>query len=112
MRPELNTQGQITLALAGKVLGPAADGLKVLNESTLCRDGGSGLCRLDGQPVSLETDLALRMNLSDKSVVPQVDVATRWRDVDLLVMPGNLPVQAVNGEFDYSTTHGDSVPGR
>ncbi len=103
----VNTQGQITLALAGKVLGPAADGLRVLNESALA--GTVGPAFADWTAIgSLETDVALWMNLSDKSVVPQVDVATRWHDVDLLVMPGNLSVQAVNGEFAYSTSRGIS----
>jgi uncharacterized protein (TIGR02099 family) len=103
----LNAQGQITLALDGRILGPAADGLKVLNESPLSGIVGPAFVdwTVNGE---LETDLALRLNLSDKSIAPWVDVTTRWRDVDLMVMPGNLPVNAVNGEFDYSTTHGFS----
>ncbi len=101
----LNAQGQITLALEGAVLGPAADGLKLLNESALAEVVGPAFADWTATG-SLETDVALRMNLSDKSIAPRVDVATRWRDVDLLVMPGNLTVQAVHGEFDYSTSRG------
>ena len=103
----LNAQGQITLALDGRILGPAADGLRVLNESPLSGIVGPAFVdwTVNGE---LETDLALRLNLSDKSIAPWVDVTTRWRNVDLMVMPGNLPVKAVNGEFDYSTTHGFS----
>ncbi len=101
----LNAHDQIILALEGTVRGPAADGLKVLNESALV--GVVGPAFVDWTVTGgLETDVTLRMNLSDKSVAPQVDVATRWRDVDLLVMPGNLTVQAVNGDFEYSTSRG------
>jgi uncharacterized protein (TIGR02099 family) len=100
-----NAQGQITLALAGRVAGPAADGLKVLNESALAGIVGPTFADWTATG-NLEMNLELRMNLSDKSVAPQVDVATRWRDVDLRVVPGNLTVQAVNGEFDYSTSQG------
>ncbi len=101
----LNAQDQITLALEGTVLGPAADGLRVLNESPLAEVVGPAFADWTATGI-LETDVALRMNLSDKSVAPQVDVATRWRDVDLLVLPGNLTVQAVHGEFAYSTSRG------
>jgi len=103
----VNTKRQITLSLAGKVLGPADDGLRVLNESPLARTVGAAFADWTATG-SLETDVALWMNLSKKSVVPQVDVATRCHDVNLLVMPGNLAVQAVNGEFAYSTSRGIS----
>lgn len=103
----LNAQGQITLALDGAVRGPAADGLKVLNESALAPIVGPAFA--DWQVTgNLETDLSLRLNLTDKSAAPDVEVATRWRDVNLLVRPGNLPVQAVNGDFTYSTATGFS----
>ncbi len=101
----LNAQRQITLALEGKVLGPAADGLRVLNESALAGVVGPAFANWTATG-NLETGIGLRMNLSDKSVAPNVDVATHWRDVDLHILPGNLTVQAVNGEFDYSTTTG------
>jgi len=103
----LNAQGQIMLALEGKVLGPAADGLRVLNESPLAGIVGPAFADWTATG-NLETDIELWMNLSDRSVAPRVDVATRWRDVDLLVVPGNVTVQAVNGEFDYSTAGGFS----
>jgi uncharacterized protein (TIGR02099 family) len=103
----VNTKKQITLALAGKVLGPADDGLRVLNESPLARTVGAAFADWTATG-SLETDVALRMNLSEKSVLPEVDVATRCHDVNLLVMPGNLAVQAVNGEIAYSTSRGIS----
>jgi uncharacterized protein (TIGR02099 family) len=103
----LNAQGQITLALDGSVSGPAADGLRVLNESPLAKLVGSAFAdwAVEGR---LETDLELLMNLTNKSVAPRVEVETRWHDVDLTVRPGNLQIQGVSGEFDYSTSRGFS----
>lgn len=103
----VNASQQITLDISGNVHGPAADGLRVLNESALSGIVGEAFTGWTASGV-LDTELAIHMNLSDASVPPRVDVATRWRDADLLVMPGNLPVQAVNGEFNYSTSEGFS----
>jgi len=101
----LNTAGHIMLAVDGSVQGPAADGLAVLNESALANIVGSAFAdwKLTGE---LSTDLLLQMNLTDAAVPPRVEVATRWRDVGLDIIPGNLPVRGLNGEFIYSTTQG------
>lgn len=106
----LNAAGDITLDLRGRVSGPVSDGFRVLNESPLAGIVGPTFAAwtATGQ---LDTDLQLRMNLSDTSVQPQVDVATRWHDVELLIMPGNLPLQSVDGEFQYSTATGFSSSG-
>jgi uncharacterized protein (TIGR02099 family) len=103
----LDASDQITLDVSGSVHGPASDGFRVLNESPLAGIVGQAFTdwTAEGQ---LDTELAIHMNLGDSSVPPRVEVATRWRDVDLLVMPGNLPVQSVNGEFGYSTARGFS----
>jgi uncharacterized protein (TIGR02099 family) len=103
----LNKTGQIMLAVDGRLQGPAADGLAVVNDSPLTTIVGSAFAdwRLRGE---LYTHLNLRMNLTDKSSAPQVEVATRWEGVDLDIMPGNLPVRALHGEFNYSTTEGFS----
>jgi uncharacterized protein (TIGR02099 family) len=103
----LDANEQITLDVSGSVHGPAADGFRVLNESPLTAIVGEAFTgwTAAGQ---LDTELAIHMNLGDNAVSPQVEVTTRWRDVDLLVVPGNLPVQAVNGDFNYSTTTGFS----
>ena len=103
----LNAAGQILLDVQGSVHGPAGDGLKVLHDSPLAGIVGTTFADWSASG-NLDTDLQLHLNLSDESVPPQVAVATRWHDVDLLVMPGNLPLQAVNGEFAYSTTTGFS----
>ena len=104
---QLNELGQITLAIEANVIGNASDGLKVLNDSPLADIVGPTFSKwnMDGD---LETDLDVQINLSDKSIAPRVNVATRWHDVNLLLMPGNLPIQAVNGEFNYSTNRGFS----
>lgn len=100
----------ITLDVSGSVRGPAADGFKVLNESALAEIVGQTFAAwtATGQ---LHTDLDIHMDLNDAAARPRVDVATHWRNVDLLIAPGNLPVQAVNGDFSYSTTRGFSSRG-
>ena len=104
----LNRKNHIILTLDGDLQGPAADGLRVLNESPLADMVGNafGAWKMTGD---LATDLQLKLNLSDNSVPPRVKVATRWHEVDLVIVPGNLPVQRVNGEFDYSTELGFSA---
>lgn len=106
----LDSAGDITLDLRGSVHGPVSDGFRVLNESPLAGLVGPTFAAwtATGQ---LDTDLQLRMNLSDKSARPRVVVTTGWRDVELLIMPGNLPLQSVDGEFEYSTTTGFSSSG-
>jgi uncharacterized protein YhdP len=106
----LNALGQITLEIEANVLGDAADGLRVLNESPLADIIGPTFSAWT-MAGDLETDLQIHLNLSDKSVAPQVNVKTRWRDVNLAVNPGNLPIRAVTGEFNYSTTTGFSSDG-
>lgn len=103
----VDASNHVTLDVRGGVHGPASDGFSVLNESPLTDIVGRAFSSwtAEGQ---LDTELAIHMTLGDGEVPPQVEVATRWRDVDLLVTPGNLPVQSVNGEFAYSTTHGFS----
>ena len=106
----LNALGQITLEIEANVLGDAADGLRVLNESPLADIIGPTFSAWT-MAGDLETDLQIHLNLSDKSVAPQVNVKTRWRDVNLAVNPGNLPIRGVTGEFNYSTTAGFSSDG-
>lgn len=103
----LNAAGHLLLDVQGSVRGPAGDGLRVLQDSPLAGIVGTTFAAWSASG-ELDTDLQLHMNLSDGSAPPQVAVATRWHDVDLLVMPGNLPLQSVNGEFGYSTTAGFS----
>ncbi len=98
-------QSAIMLALQGEVSGPAKDGLHVLNNSPLSGVVGSAFTnwQTEGQ---LHTHLDILLNLSDGSVPPVVEVVTQWREVDLMVMPGNLAVDDVSGEFEYSTARG------
>lgn len=103
----MNDARQIMLAVDGTMSGPAADGLRVLNESPVADlvGGAFGDWSLQGQ---LDVALQLQMNLTDRSVAPEVEVATRWQDVDLSINPGNLPVDDVNGGFTYSSAAGFS----
>ena len=103
----MNGKKQVMLAVDGKVTGPAADGLKVLNQSPLTDIVGMAFKDwiLAGD---LETDLQLRLNLGDRSAPPRVEVATRWRGVDLTIPPWNLEVKGIDGWLDYSTTGGFS----
>lgn len=110
----LNEGNELTLDIRGSVHGPAVDGLRVLNESALAGIVGEAFSGWSATGC-LQTDLAIHMNLGNPVVAPRVNVATRWQDVDLLIAPGNLPVQAVSGEFTYSTTtgfHARSLTGR
>tara|TARA_R110002124_G_scaffold22915_6_gene85541 strand:- start:86 stop:4093 length:4008 start_codon:yes stop_codon:yes gene_type:complete len=103
----LTPAGDVTLDLQGAIQGPVGDGFRVLNESPLAQIVGPTFAAWTATG-HLDTQLQLHMNLSDASSAPRVDVATRWRDVELLVTPGNLPLQSVNGEFEYSTETGFS----
>lgn len=104
----LDNKKHIILTVDGGLVGPAADGLRVLNDSPLTHIVGNafGDWEMSG---FLETDLKLQLNLTDSSVSPWVEVATRWQDVDLTIEPGNLSIQGVNGGFDYSTERGFSA---
>ena len=103
----VNKDRQIMLAVDGSLQGPAVDGLSVVNGSALTRVVGGAFkdWKLTGD---LQTDLKLQMNLTDKTAGPRVEVATRWRDVGLDIVPGNVPVRALNGEFHYSSARGFS----
>ena len=89
----------------GGLVGPAADGLAVVN--------GSGLDRLAGGAFSgwqlagdASTDLKLAMNLGDEGAPPEVGVITRLAGVDLEINPGQLPVRDISGTLAYSTAGG------
>ena len=101
----LGEQNAIMLALQGEVSGPAKDGLQVLNNSPLSGVAGSAFVnwQTEGQ---LHTRLDILLNLSDGSVPPVVEVVTQWRDVDIMIIPGNLAVDGVSGQFEYSTARG------
>ncbi len=101
----LGEQNAIMLALQGEVSGPAKDGLYVLNNSPLSGVVGSAFAQwqTEGQ---LHTRLEILLNLSDGSVPPVVEVMTQWRDADITIIPGNLAVEGVSGQFDYSTARG------
>jgi uncharacterized protein (TIGR02099 family) len=98
---------ELWLAVDGSVVGPAADGLAVVNESPLADLAGDVFAhwQLGGD---LATDIALRLDLGEGAAPPEVRVSTRLRDVDLDIRPGGLAVRAISGVLDYDTRTGFS----
>ncbi|MDZ7784409.1 MAG: DUF3971 domain-containing protein [Halioglobus sp.] len=101
----LDKARRVNLLVNGTVQGPAADGLEVVNTSPLGGLAGDTFAdwQLSGQ---LTTDLQLHLQLGESAAPPEVDLHSRLRDVDLRIVPGNLPVEELNGEFSYSTDAG------
>jgi uncharacterized protein (TIGR02099 family) len=106
----VNAAGHLTLDLRGGVHGPAADGFRVLNESPLADVVGPSFSAWKATG-KLDTDLDLHLDLTDTTAAPQVNVLTQWHDVDILLTPGNLPLQRVNGKLAFSTSKGFSSRG-
>ncbi|MEM8562680.1 MAG: DUF3971 domain-containing protein, partial [Pseudomonadota bacterium] len=93
------------LAIDGRVSGPAADGLAVVNDSPLNAYSGGAFVDTKASG-TLATRINLLMSLSDEAIVPQVEVNTRFSDVTLDLQPGNLPFDSINGALDYTTVDG------
>ena len=95
------------LAVDGSLVGSAADGLTVINDSPLSGFSGGAFvdAAMRGQ---METDLNLLVNLGDTTSAPQVDVATRFSAVELDLDPGNLPLRDIYGALNYTTAEGFS----
>lgn len=106
----MNDAGQMQLAISGAMAGPAADGLRILNESYLRRYVGDAFSEWSVEG-SLETRLDLQFNLGDKNAAPEVALSTRWSDVSLDIQPGGLPLRGLEGGFDYSSRAGFSSEG-
>ena len=98
---------QLWLALDGRLAGPAADGLAVVNDSPLQPLVGEAFSdwQLSGQ---IDTDLQLQLNLTDASLAPRVGVSVKFNEVDLDILPGRLPLRGISGVLDYDTATGFS----
>ncbi len=98
---------ELWLAVDGSVVGPAADGLAVVNESPLADLVGDVFAhwQLGGD---LATDIALLLDLGDGAAPPEVRLSTRFTGVDLDIRPGGLAVRAISGVLDYDTRTGFS----
>ncbi len=98
---------ELWLAVDGSTVGPAADGLAVVNDSPLADLAGDVFAdwQLGGD---LATDIALLLDLGDGAAPPEVRVSTRFTDVDLDIRPGGLPLRAISGVLDYDTRTGFS----
>jgi uncharacterized protein YhdP len=57
----------------------------------------------------LQVDLNFQMNLNDRKAPPQVDVQTRWQQVDVDIRPGDIPLRDINGSFSYQSSRGFST---
>ncbi len=103
----LSEGNQMMLAVEGELTGPAADGLRVVNESLLGELTGGAFSAWQAQG-DLETQLQLQINLADKRAPPVVELGTRWREVDLRIQPAGLQVDALSGELNYNSSGGFS----
>lgn len=95
------------LATSGRLAGPAADGLFVVNNSPLRKLVGNVFAawELTGE---LATDLALELNLSDTQVPPGVALSVEFANADLDIKPGKLPLRGIGGVLDYDSAAGFS----
>ncbi len=101
----LDEEHRMVLAIAGQLQGPAADGLKIVNNSPITDSVGAVFSewQASGQ---LQTQLQLEVVLSGATLPPYIEVETLWRAVDLSIEPGNLAITDVGGGFSYSSEQG------
>ncbi|MDX1734564.1 MAG: DUF3971 domain-containing protein, partial [Halioglobus sp.] len=101
---------RLQLDVAGGIDGPASDVLSVINESPLADIVGDTFSewRVQG---AMRTDLDLRLQLGEGAPPPEVAVATRWRDVDATISPGDVTLRRVSGALDYTSAAGFSSSG-
>ncbi len=100
-----DTPSQLWLAVEGSLVGSAADGLVVLNDSPLRGYSGDAFAeaKLRGE---METDLKLLVNLGDTAMPPEVAVTNRFSAVELDMDPGDLPLRDIYGALSYTTADG------
>ncbi|MEP5764817.1 MAG: DUF3971 domain-containing protein [Halieaceae bacterium] len=103
LRPD--SDEQLRLAVSAQMLGSAADGLAIVNQSALRDIVGDTFIdwRLDG---ALATEVQLQLNLSDNTEAPDVVVRADWSDVDVEMLSLNLSLQAVSGQLNYDSHTG------
>lgn len=103
----MGDDAQMRLAIDASLSGSAADGLAVVNNSLLDELVG-GVFRqweLDG---ALQTQLQLELNLQDSDVLPKIEVSTVWKDVSLQIAPGDLNIESISGDLQFSSARGFS----
>ena len=101
----MDDNAQMQLAVEGKVVGSAEDGLRAVNESLLGRLTSEAFANWSAAG-AMETGLQLQINLADKTAPPIVNVEVDLQQVDLLVNPGRLSIEAVSGQLDYNSDRG------
>ena len=106
----MNEQQHMQLAVEGSLRGSAADGLAIVNDSLLGEMVGGVFDQWQAAG-ELEAQLQLLLDLTDKSVPPQVDVRANFASVSLDIEPGKLPLEEFGGELYYSSVGGFSSSG-
>ncbi|MEH6585637.1 MAG: AsmA-like C-terminal region-containing protein [Halioglobus sp.] len=101
----MGADAQMRLAIDGRVVGSAEDGLRVVNDSVLGRLTKDAFANWTAHG-DMRTELQLELNLADKKSPPVVDVEVGFIDVDLLVDPGRLPLDSLDGLLRYSSNQG------
>jgi uncharacterized protein (TIGR02099 family) len=103
----VNASKHTVLSLRAGMQGPARDGLRILNETALTDlvGGAFGEWTAEGD---LATQLNLQLELTQIPAPPLVEVQVALQGVDLQIVPGNVPLSAVSGGFNYSTQTGFS----
>jgi uncharacterized protein YhdP len=102
---------KIALTVLGVVEGQASDGLHLVNNSPLTPIIGNVFSRWTAEKGQLKTNLELNLLLGPDSPPPEVKVSTEWSDVDVSILPGNLLLKGVVGNFGYSSSEGFSSTG-
>lgn len=101
----MGANSQMQLAIDGRVAGSADDALRAVNESLLGRLSKNAFAQWTAGG-SAETALKLQLNLANKEVPPIIDVKVDFADLDLLVNPGRLPIESINGLLQYHSDAG------
>ncbi|MCR9105826.1 MAG: hypothetical protein NXI15_11090 [Gammaproteobacteria bacterium] len=101
----LDAQSAVLLAIDGELNGPVADALHVVNTSPLADIVGDVFAQWEASG-ELQTALRIDLSLAANAPPPRVDVTTTWRDADLTINPGNIPLRDVAGQFMYSSQSG------
>ena len=98
---------QVQLAVDASLSGPAADGLRIVNESVLgeLTDGAFNRWQAQGE---LQAQLQLSLNLADVRASPAIELRTWLQDVAVAIEPGGLQVADIAGELGYSSASGFS----
>lgn len=95
----------LTLRLDAETHGRAADGLQLVNDSTLTKIVGDVFSEWELRG-ALRTRLQLGLDLSGNKRAPEIEVHTAWQDTQVQAHGLDLTFQDVNGEVTFSSVNG------